>query len=149
MASGHVLRRAKTIDASLPPPPRPPADPPDGLSAPPPRRGSSLFDYSNEARDVINPKARLSPEPESSSSLTSVSLAVALLPAISGALFKNGHAVATDMMLLGLAGIFLHWSVTQPWCVARPVRRAAATLMSEQGLVSRRPTSAYPARRPS
>jgi hypothetical protein len=44
-----------------------------------------------------------------------LSLAFALLPAISGVLFKNGNAVVTDVMLLGLAGIFLHWSVTQPW----------------------------------
>jgi hypothetical protein len=42
-------------------------------------------------------------------------LAFALLPAISGALFKNGSAIVTDIMLLGLAGVFLHWSVTQPW----------------------------------
>jgi hypothetical protein len=47
--------------------------------------------------------------------LPSLSLAFAFLPAISGLLFKNGSAVVTDFMLLGLAGVFLNWSVTQPW----------------------------------
>ncbi|KJZ74070.1 hypothetical protein HIM_06519 [Hirsutella minnesotensis 3608] len=90
----------------------------DGVPPPPafPRRGSSLSDYSSEARDILNPRPRAAaPEESSSSSLASVSLAFALLPAISGALFKNGHAIVTDVMLLGLAGVFLHWSVTQPW----------------------------------
>jgi hypothetical protein len=89
-----------------------------------PRRSSNFSDYSlGEARDLLNPKVptsgQLSPaaDPESSS-LASLSLAFALLPAVGGALFKNGSAVITDVMLLGLAGIFLHWSVTQPWYVS-------------------------------
>lgn len=135
---GHaVLRRAKTLDRSdsSPPRPRPPplaarldasaAASSDGaatrLAAPPRRRSSNLSDYSSEARDILNPR----PSPgayvpvSESSSLASLSLAFALLPAISGALFENGHAVVTDVMLLGLAGVFLHWSVTQPWYVGR------------------------------
>ncbi|KAM4060168.1 hypothetical protein HRG_002225 [Hirsutella rhossiliensis] len=114
---GHALRRAKTIDETQPRRSRSLASPLEGPSDLPPRRGSSLSDYSNEARDILNPKARPGSEaalPETSS-LAVVSLAFALLPAISGALFKNGHAVVTDIMLLGLAGVFLHWSVTQPW----------------------------------
>lgn len=116
-APGHALRRAKTIDETLLPRRGSLASPLDGPSDLPPRRGSSLSDYSNEARDILNPKARPGPPtalPETSS-LAVVSLAFALLPAISGALFKNGHTVVTDVMLLGLAGVFLHWSVTQPW----------------------------------
>jgi len=76
-----------------------------------------LTDYSFEARDLLNPQATTTGDipPTESSSLASASLAFALLPALAGALFKNGSAIATDLMLLGLAGIFLHWSVTQPW----------------------------------
>ena len=87
----------------------------DGLQ----RRNSNFSDYSlNEARNILNPRPSVHSEqtPESSS-LASLSLAFALLPAIAGALFKNGSSVVTDIMLLGLAGIFLHWSVTQPWYV--------------------------------
>ncbi|KAK3692604.1 hypothetical protein B0T22DRAFT_19581 [Podospora appendiculata] len=46
---------------------------------------------------------------------SSFSLVFALLPAIGGILHKNGSAVLTDIALLGLAAIFLNWSVTQPW----------------------------------
>lgn len=84
----------------------------------PRRRSSNFTDYSlGEARDILNPRAKQSGELPSSesSSLASASLAFALLPAIAGAVFKNGSAIATDLMLLGLAGVFLHWSVTQPW----------------------------------
>lgn len=121
---GHAIRRSKTTDdrpsmrrkshtsrseASF-----------DGLPPGLPRRSSNFSDYSlSEARDILNPRAHSDhelPTPESSS-LASLSLAFALLPAIAGALFKNGHSVITDIMLLGLSGVFLHWSVTQPWFV--------------------------------
>ncbi|CAF3618139.1 unnamed protein product [Fusarium graminearum] len=87
----------------------------------PPRRSSNFSEYSlNEARDFLNPQPRDPGNADSSlagesSSLPSLSLAFAFLPAISGLLFKNGSAVVTDFMLLGLAGVFLNWSVTQPW----------------------------------
>lgn len=42
-------------------------------------------------------------------------LASALLPAAAGIFFDNGSAFFTDVMLLTLAGVFLYWSVTQPW----------------------------------
>jgi hypothetical protein len=124
--TGHAFKRSKTIDESLLPTRR--KTPTRRLSSdssfegplPPPRRSSNFSEYSlNEARDILNPQARrgASTEPllPESSSLASLSLAFALLPAISGALFKNGGAIVTDIMLLGLAGVFLHWSVTQPW----------------------------------
>ncbi|EFY93374.1 hypothetical protein MAC_00612 [Metarhizium acridum CQMa 102] len=119
---GQAIRRAKTMDdgpslrqkshngrseASF-----------DGMSPGLPRRSSNFSDYSlGEARDILNPRAQTSQELSSpeSSSLAPLSLAFALVPAIAGALFKNGHSVITDVMLLGLSGVFLHWSVTQPW----------------------------------
>ncbi|KAF4460126.1 hypothetical protein FALBO_13103 [Fusarium albosuccineum] len=86
------------------------------------RRSSNFSEYSlSEARDILNPQPRdagrgeHAPSAGDTSSLASLSLAFALLPALAGVLFKNGNAVVTDVMLLGLAGVFLHWSVTQPW----------------------------------
>ncbi|KAK3333903.1 hypothetical protein B0T19DRAFT_353711 [Cercophora scortea] len=46
---------------------------------------------------------------------SSLSLVFALLPAIGGILFTDGSVVITDIVLLGLAAVFLNWSVTQPW----------------------------------
>ena len=48
----------------------------------------------------------------------SAPLAFALLPALGGMLFTNGSSVITDVMLLGLAAIFLNWSVRIPWYVS-------------------------------
>lgn len=85
-----------------------------------PRRGSTLSEYSlNEARlslqdDILNP-SRTSLESHETSNWAKLPLAFALLPAVGGILFKNGSSVVTDVMLLGLAAVFLHWSVTQPW----------------------------------
>lgn len=45
----------------------------------------------------------------------SIPLALALLPALGGLLFHNGSAVVTDITLLGLAAVFLNWSVRLPW----------------------------------
>ncbi|KEY71879.1 hypothetical protein S7711_06020 [Stachybotrys chartarum IBT 7711] len=122
---GHALRRARTVqdtpsfrrrstanliaqEASLLSPPSPDA---------PIRRSSNFSEYSlSDARGILNPQAQETHTATSeSSSLASLSLAFALVPALAGALFQNGSAIATDVMLLGLAGIFLHWSVTQPW----------------------------------
>ncbi len=86
-----------------------------------PRRRSSTFsDYNlSEARrnlqdGILNPGASPTLQPHENG-LSSIPLAFALLPALAGLLFKNGSAVVTDVMLLGLAAVFLHWSVTQPW----------------------------------
>lgn len=45
----------------------------------------------------------------------SAPLALALLPALGGLFFQNGSAVVTDLTLLGLAAVFLNWSVRLPW----------------------------------
>ncbi|KAI6781095.1 uncharacterized protein J7T54_003262 [Emericellopsis cladophorae] len=112
--SGHGLRRAFTLDEARK---RPSfhASPDDATRLR--RRSSNFTDYSlGEARDILNPQAREGEMPASdSSSLATISIAVALLPAIAGALFKDGSAFMTDLMLLALSGVFLHWSVTQPW----------------------------------
>ncbi|RFU79989.1 hypothetical protein TARUN_2211 [Trichoderma arundinaceum] len=116
---GHFIRRSKATDE----PPmrsgsmsRPFSS--DSSSEAPPRRSSNFSEYSlSEARDILNPRPHAHGElsHHESSPLASLSLAFALLPAIAGVLFQNGTSVVTDIMLLGLAAIFLHWSVTQPW----------------------------------
>jgi hypothetical protein len=45
----------------------------------------------------------------------STPLAFAILPAVAGLLFKNGSAFVTDILLLGLAAVFMHWSIRIPW----------------------------------
>ncbi|KAG5768306.1 hypothetical protein H9Q72_004143 [Fusarium xylarioides] len=118
---GHGLRRAVTASGAEDAASRRQHMSLPGFDTIPPRRSSNFSEYSlSEARDLLNPQLRDPSSTEHSSpgetsSLASLSLAFALLPAISGVLFKNGNAVVTDVMLLGLAGIFLHWSVTQPW----------------------------------
>jgi hypothetical protein len=42
-------------------------------------------------------------------------LAFAILPAVGGLLFQNGSLFVTDVLLLGLAAIFLNWSIRLPW----------------------------------
>lgn len=83
------------------------------------RRSSTLSEYSfgEEARDLLNPRPAgvTPPSTDDMSNWASVPLAFALLPAVGGLLFKNGSAVVTDVMLLGLSAVFLHWSVTHPW----------------------------------
>jgi hypothetical protein len=121
---GHSFRRAVTVDETAVFRRRPPIN---SLSTenplePPRRRSSNFSDYSlHEARrslqdDLLNPRPTgLELGNHEGSSLSSLPLAFALLPAVGGMLFKNGSAVITDVMLLALAAIFLHWSVTQPW----------------------------------
>ena len=99
---------------------------PDAFPRPPRRRSSLLSDYSlDDARnsirsstdDLLLPKVQ-GVEHEISnegSHWQSVPLAFALLPAIGGMLFKNGSAIITDVILLGLAAVFLNWSVRIPW----------------------------------
>lgn len=121
---GHTIRRAVTVDEAAQFRRRPTLNQPstDKSFEGPRRRSSNLSELSlDQARrslqdDLLNPK------PEGAdlghhegSSWASVPLAFALLPALGGMFFKNGSAVVTDIMLLGLAAIFLHWSVTQPW----------------------------------
>ncbi|KAM3536574.1 hypothetical protein MY4038_000029 [Beauveria bassiana] len=129
---GHAFRRAKTVAESNPgmahlsTASRRFSSDSSALESPPqpqpqPRRSSNFSDYGvNEARSILNPHSKAAAQGGADqagelSSLAGLSLAFALLPAIAGALFTNGGAVTTDIMLLGLAGVFLHWSVTQPW----------------------------------
>jgi len=127
---GHGLRRATTTDESwsqqfkrLPSSPSGFRPSVDSTFEGPRRRGSSFSDYSlNEARrslhdDLLNPRPKDDGDlgVHEASSLSTLPLAFALLPALGGIFFQGGSAIITDMMLLGLASIFLHWSVTQPW----------------------------------
>lgn len=44
-----------------------------------------------------------------------IPLAFAVLPAIGGVLFTGGTYFVTDVMLLFLVAVFLHWLVKFPW----------------------------------
>lgn len=123
MNGGSRLRRALTIDESNLRTRRPSAANVGG--AIPRRRSSNFSDLSlAEARkafqestdDILLPKPSGSGhEFSDTSAWHSAPLAFALLPAIGGILFKNGSSIITDVMLLGLAAIFLNWSVRLPW----------------------------------
>ncbi|KAM0253877.1 hypothetical protein ACHAQJ_007109 [Trichoderma viride] len=116
---GHFIRRVKTVDEPSMRSGSMSRHFSDSSSEALPRRSSNFSEYSlNEARDILNPRPHAHGEQLShheASPLASLSLAFALLPAIAGVLFQNGTSVVTDIMLLGLAAVFLHWSVTQPW----------------------------------
>lgn len=125
------IRRALTVDESAQFRHRPPTNRfSTSTETPSPsaarRRSSNFSEYSlNEARrtfqsstdDLLLPKPSATGiEPNHDSSpWHSAPLAFALLPAIGGMLFQNGSSVITDVMLLGLAAIFLNWSVRLPW----------------------------------
>jgi hypothetical protein len=92
------------------------------------RRSSNLSDYSlREVRKSFQdstdhlllpkPKAMGDEAGHESSPWHSAPLAFALLPAVGGMLFTNGSSIITDVMLLGLAAIFLNWTVRIPWYV--------------------------------
>ena len=127
----NPLRRSLTLDEYAqfrhrPPTNRFPASTDAPSPAAPRRRSSNFSDYSlNEARrtfqsstdDLLLPKPSTTgiESSQSSSAWHSAPLAFALLPAVGGMLFQNGSSVITDVMLLGLAAIFLNWSVRLPW----------------------------------
>lgn len=90
------------------------------------RRSSTLSDFSvAEAgrtfrygtRDILNPSPAKHDQSthDTSSYLSSLPLAFALLPALFGILFEGGTAFITDVMLLALVFIFLRYTITQPW----------------------------------
>ncbi|KAI1406670.1 hypothetical protein F4819DRAFT_3894 [Hypoxylon fuscum] len=106
------------------------------------RRSSTYSDYSlNDARrdleasadELLNP-SKPGPKATDKSPFAYVPLTLALLPAVAGIFFENGSAFFTDLILLSLAAVFLHWSVTQPWDwyqSAQQVRVVREEIMSE------------------
>ncbi|KAK3676509.1 hypothetical protein LTR78_003785 [Recurvomyces mirabilis] len=83
------------------------------------RRSSILSDVTSFSEDIINPSASRRREGDHEEAEVthwhSTPLAFAILPALGGLLFKNGSAFVTDVLLLGLAAIFLNWSLRLPW----------------------------------
>ncbi|KAI1073873.1 hypothetical protein F5B20DRAFT_574511 [Whalleya microplaca] len=106
------------------------------------RRSSTYSDFSlNDARrdletsadELFNPGKASSREVKKSP-FAYVPLTLALLPAVAGVFFENGSAFFTDLILLSLAAVFLHWSVTQPWDwyqTAQQVRIMKDEIMTE------------------
>ena len=98
------------------------ADVPHSLTK---RRGSAFSDSLDDARQSMRSSTDdlLLPRPVSPQSLStgehshwhSAPLVLALLPAFGGLFFENGGALVTDLTLLGLAAVFLNWSVKLPW----------------------------------
>lgn len=89
------------------------------------RRSSLISDSVDDVRssfrsstdDLLLPKVRgsgleMHNEP---SHWHSAPLALALLPAVGGLIFRDGSAIVTDVTLLALAAVFLNWSVRVPW----------------------------------
>jgi hypothetical protein len=116
---GAPLRRSFTVDDSTHSRIR--RTTPNPL-LPPPRRGSTFSDLSDARRsfqastdDLLLPRPSVTRnEASNTSAWHSAPLVFALLPAVGGMLFKNGGQVITDVMLLGLAAVFLNWSVRLP-----------------------------------
>lgn len=103
-------------------------DPPSHAAAPLlPRRRSSILSFTSlddtrqSAGNFIRPGLGLDDELETHheepSHWQSSPLAFAFLPALAGLFFTNGSAFVTDVLLLGLAALFLNWSVRLPWYV--------------------------------
>lgn len=100
----------------------------NGSLSPPPnldRRRSSILSYSSFdnaahslAGDIFSPGTARTGDEGDLDQVThwhSTPLAFAILPAVGGLLFKNGSAFVTDVLLLGLAAIFMNWSIRLPW----------------------------------
>ncbi|SMQ53561.1 unnamed protein product [Zymoseptoria tritici ST99CH_3D7] len=98
----------------------------DRLASPSPpspssRRRSSLISYSSleDVNDLINPRTnavrRTTQADNEGTHWHNSPLAFAILPPIAGLFFKDGSTLATDFLLLGLAAIFLNWSIKLPW----------------------------------
>lgn len=83
------------------------------------RRSSTLstFSFSDANREfqehILDPGADLGCEP--SSWWSRVPIMCALLPPVVGVIFQGGSSYVSDLFMIGLSGIFLHWSVTMPW----------------------------------
>ncbi|KAL8370284.1 hypothetical protein RB595_000593 [Gaeumannomyces hyphopodioides] len=121
LAPGHGLRRAATIaEPSLrrravisPLEQQGFADPGSGA-----RRRDSVIS-SDCSLDALNSPGRRpaigKPDWPAVPDLQALPLLFALLPALGGLIFKDGSAFITDFLLLGLAAVFLHTTVTHPW----------------------------------
>jgi hypothetical protein len=100
-----------------------PVEPP---SAPHGRR-SSLHSISSaqdslrgSADDLWTPRPYEDHEQKEHSEVTnwhSLPLVFALVPAVAGLVIQDGAKIFTDVLLLGLASVFLNWSVKLPWFV--------------------------------
>jgi hypothetical protein len=98
------------------------------MRSPPPAlsRRSSILSYSSFedlsssfADDIVSPTSGLGRRKPvlRDAEFTywhSTPLAFAILPAIAGLLFNNGSAFVTDVLLLGLAAVFMNWSIRIP-----------------------------------
>ncbi|KAJ4415758.1 hypothetical protein N0V85_002583 [Neurospora sp. IMI 360204] len=84
------------------------------------RRSSTFSDYSLDAarrnlqHEILNPASFASDEQGPSESST-MPLAFALLPAVAGMFHHKGSDFITDIIMIVLAAVFLHWSLTVPW----------------------------------
>jgi len=87
----------------------PPESPLQNIS----RRNSLLPDNLQDATKVLVPL----PTDADSSPWHNVPLAFALLPALGGILFTDGSYFFTDVILIFLVAVFLHWLVKFPWFV--------------------------------
>lgn len=83
------------------------------------RRSSTFSQYSlSEAQkefqeEILDPGP--SPEGTARTWKSWLPIMFALVPPFAGLFFKNGPAFFSDLILLFLASIFLHWSITAPW----------------------------------
>lgn len=90
--------------------------PPDDRS----RRRSSTFsaysfsDANREFQDeIVDPGPKIERTQRTWKSWLPIMFAV--IPPVAGLLFKNGADFFSDLTLLFLATVFLHWSTTAPW----------------------------------
>ncbi|KAF2968619.1 hypothetical protein GQX73_g4982 [Xylaria multiplex] len=79
------------------------------------RRSSTYSDYLETSADELLNPSKSNVKEDQKSLFVYIPLTLALLPAIAGVFFENGASFFTDLILLSLAAVFLHWSVTQPW----------------------------------
>jgi hypothetical protein len=113
-ANPGAMRRSSTAGPPGPPGPRIP--PPENYIH---RRSSTFSQYSiNEAvqdfhEEIADPGPEVNREPTTWKSLLPIMFAS--VPPIAGLFFENGTAFFSDLILLFLATVFLHWSVTAPW----------------------------------
>ncbi|KAF2254050.1 hypothetical protein BU26DRAFT_420411 [Trematosphaeria pertusa] len=90
------------------------------------RRSSMLSEYSDTRHSfrsstdsLLRPGGNTDMDklatPDEPSLWHSAPLVFAIVPAFAGLLFQNGGAIVTDILLLGLASMFLNWCVRAPW----------------------------------